>query len=177
MLEYHIKMLDKHPGHAICFRGDDALDKRTWIDNGVKKFVFRPTHLLFPTMRDCYLAVPGHWHSVSYRRKYFGDDFNEELFSLADGDDIIIGYYLKKHDLFALCTVWDKETDFRPIVDPAGGGTPCYTFPIIYPLGFPVEAGGYLIRKKNGGNHGKISPIIVNFMIDHSKTYIEKDEK
>ena len=190
MLEYHINKLNQYPNHAICFRGDVALEKRPWIDDdkpvtnychiateGVKKFVMRPSHIYFPTTRETYLGVPGHWHSVGYRRKYFGDDFNEDLFSLADGDDPLVGYYLKKHDIFVLCAVWDKMTDFRPIVD-SSGPTVWYTFPIVEPLGFPVEAGGYLIRQKNNEtNHGRTSPIIGQLLTDYTKIYIEKNEK
>lgn len=174
MLEYHIKKLNEYPNHAICFRGDGALEKRTWIDeNGIKKFVMRPTHMYFPTMRDCYLENPGHWHSVGYRRKYFGDDFNEELFSLADGDDPLVGYYLKKHEIFVLCAKWDKMTDFRPIVDPSGP-TVWYHFPIVEPLPFPIAAGGHAIRQKsNQTNHGKMDPMISRFLVDHNKIYTE----
>lgn len=180
MLEYHVKKLNEHPGHAICFRGDNALEKRTWIDKetGEKLYTMYSTDVLFPVTYDIYLGIPGHWHSVGYKRKFFEDDFNEELFSLADGDDPLIGYYLKKHEIFALCVVWDKETDFRPIVDPAGGGTVWYTFPIVHPLPFPVEAGGWLIRKKSQDtNHGRTSPIIVEFISDRDKIYKEKYEK
>jgi len=176
MLEYHVKKINEHFDCAICFNGDYALDKREWIDNGIKKFVLRPTHMYFPAKHEYCLGIPGHWHTVSYKRKFFKEDFNEELFSMADGDDILMGYYLKKHDLFALCVVWDKETDFRPIVDPSGP-TPCYVFPIIEPLGFPVAAGGHIIRQKYGGNHGRVDPKITELLGDHSKIYIEKNEE
>jgi hypothetical protein len=176
MLEYHVKKLNEHPNHAICFRGDDALEKRPWIYDGVPSFVMRPPHMYFPAIRDCYLGIAGHWHSVGYKRKFFGDDFNEELFSLADGDDPLIGYYLKKHDILILCVLWDKETDFRPIVDVVGGGKVWYTFPIVEPLPFPIAAGGCVIREKSSNtNHGRTSKIISEFLSDHDKIYIEKN--
>jgi glycosyltransferase involved in cell wall biosynthesis len=180
MLEYHVKKLNEHPHNAICFRGDMAVDKRIWTVNGVTKYVYRPDDILFPVNRDCFMMIPGHWHSVGYWRRFFEDDFNEELFSLADGDDPIIGYYMKLHEHVPLCVVWDKETDLRPIIDECGY-KPTETFPIVRPLGYP-ESGGTLIRNKFkasgyafGGNHGREEEKISKFLCDIRPEYVEKD--
>jgi len=177
MLEYYVKKLNEHPDNAICFRGDMALDKRIWTENGTKKFVFYPDDILFPVNRDCYLGIPGHWHSVGYWRRFFEEDFNEDLWKLADGDDVIMGYYLKKHKHFALCVVWDKETDFRPIAN----NRPSETFPIVRNVPYTEYSGGWLIRTKAQqteqkefvGQHGREDSKIRNFLLDYNIIYTE----
>ena len=174
MLEFHVKKLNEHYNTAICFRGDNAVDKRNWTENGVKKFVFRPDDILFPVNRNCYLAIPGHWHSVGYWRHFFKEDFNEDLFRLGDGDDPLVGYYFKKHETLILCVIWDGDDDFRPIIDECGY-KPCYHFPIVRPLNYPHSAGGDVIRaRSNDSGHGRLDKDVITFLGDVTKEYVEK---
>jgi hypothetical protein len=176
MLEYHIRKLDEHPGHVICFSGDMAMEKRTFIENGIKKYMMCSSHLYFPLDRDRYIAMPGHFASVSYKRSFIGEDFNEDLWKLADGDDPLMGYYLKKHEIPILCVKWDKQDDFRPIRDECNP-KPWQHFPLIDSLGYPEQAAGYLIRKKNPQtNHGYQSKELMDFFYNHSFVYIEKEQ-
>lgn len=181
MLEYHVKKLNEHPTEIICFRGDQVVDKREYIDpeDGIKKFVLRNGHIHFPVNRDTFLLIPGHWHSVGYFRRYFEDDFFDENFwKMANGDDILIGYYCRLHNILIRCVRWDKETDFRPILDEAGY-KPCYTFPIVAPVPMP-QSGGWLIRMKHphDGNHGfeakEVQDVLYSY---HKHVYIDKDKK
>lgn len=114
MLDYQIKKLNENPKHAICFNGENGLDKKTWNENGEKRYVFRNTVILVPTDIDRYILIPSHAYSVGYKRSYFKDDFNEEIWNLTHDDDLIMAYYLKIHETWPLCVKWDKETDFRP---------------------------------------------------------------
>lgn len=131
MLEYHLKKLSEYPDHAICFKGEEGLDKRTWNDNEEKKYVFRRWGILWPTDKDRYLLIPYHHYSISYKRSYFKDDFNEEVWNLSKSDDLIMSYYLKKHQIWAVCVKWDLETDFRVVERIA--------FPVIERLPYPSE--------------------------------------
>lgn len=132
MLEYHLQKLLQYPKSAICFRGDSIVEKRDWTDeDGSRKFMLRPTHLYFPVKEDRQLLIPGHWHSVSYRRKFFGPDFIAETTDLAINDDYCIGYYLKRNQVQIIVAVWDKETDWRPVND---NGRPAYSFPVVRSL-------------------------------------------
>jgi hypothetical protein len=115
MLEYHLKKLNEYPNHVICFKGEEGIDKRTWNENGERKFVFRRWSILWPTDKDRYLQIPYHHYSVSYKRKYFKDDFNEKLWEISNIDDLIMSYYLKKNEIWTICVKWDKETDFRVV--------------------------------------------------------------
>lgn len=175
MLAYHLKKMIQYPNMVIVFRGDSIVDKRDWVENGVKKYTLKPTHLYFPAITDQYLLIPGHWHSAGYRRKFFKADFpSEEYLSLSVNDDVVMGYYLKKHRTLVMCAAWDEETDFRPVND---YGRPCYTFPIVESLSFE-SSGFHEFRKKEGDHVGQVNNTIVKpFMEDGHTTVYEEDHE
>ena len=168
-MEFHVKKLDQFPRHAICFTGDIGVDVRRWIDeNGKKRYAYLEHSFYIPPLYPHYLLVPGHWHSVSYRRYYFkDDDWNAHTWKLSTGDDMVMGYYLKKNQLFALCVPWDKEADWRPVHYYGRWGA---SFPIVSEVFYPkpeITAGG-LIKSTFGGNHGREDKELTNlFMIIH----------
>jgi len=156
MLECHIKKLNEYPYHAICFKGEQGFDKRRWIDeNGVKKYVIRPWPLFCPTDKDRYLMIPYHEHSVSYKREYFKDDFNNEIWGLSSSEDLIMGYYLKLHETWAICSKWGGETDFRPNFDRI-------IFPIVKKLSYSLEDNLY---KKYYGSFLSRAPEIIRKLL------------
>lgn len=180
MLEYNVKKINEHPDCVICYRGDVSLDKRDYIDNdGIHKYKYSPSHINFPANRDNYLLMPGHSHSACYKRSFFKEDFNEELWKQADGDDPLIGYYARIHEVPILCVKWDKEIDFRLVhVERT-----IYSFPVIGSLPYNETDGGYLIRSKfeelNGYTeiHGKMSTIISKGLYETwGKIYTEKKQ-
>ncbi len=173
MLEYHLQKLLQYPNSAICFRGDAIVEKRNWVDeDGSRKFMLRPTHLYFPTKEDRQLLIPGHWHSVSYRRKFFGADFHQVTTDLAINDDICVGYYLKQKQVQIICAVWDKETDFRPVND---NGRPAHTFPIVRSLPHGNISGFHDHRDAVGNHVGVLNEIRYKAEMEdgHTKIYSE----
>jgi len=171
MLEYHLKKQHEHPNSVIAFRGDNPVEIREWIEDGIKKYTVKPTHFYFPVKKDSQLAVPGHWHSVSYRRGFFEDDFlNEEYHLASQNDDIAIGHYMKRKQIPIVCATWDKETDFRPVND---HGRSSFSFPIVQSLPF-IESGFYEFRVKCGDGYGITKPEVAQFMGDHEIIYTEK---
>lgn len=174
MLEFHVKKLDQYPRHAICFTGDIGVDVRRWIDeDGKKRYAYLGHSFYIPPLFDHYLLVPGHWHSVSYRRYYFKDDWNEHIWRLSTGDDMVMGYYLKKNHFFALCVPWDKETDWRPVHYFGRWGA---SFPIVREIMYPRTeiTAGDLIRTTFGGNHGIEKPELTDLLHDKSEIYYEE---
>jgi len=170
MLEYHLKKQEQYTNSAIAFRGDVPIEKREWEEDGIKKYVLRTTHFYFPVKHDLRLLIPGHWHSVSYRRKFFKEDFlDEEFLSLSNNDDILVGYYFKKNRIPIICATWDKETDYRPVNDYGRGS---WSFPIKFPLPFP-SSGFDEFRKKSGSGYGKTNIDVEKFMGNHDIIYIE----
>lgn len=169
MLEYHIEKRKEYPDGIICFRGDIPLDKRAWEENGKCKYALYKTHFFFPVRKDSQLAVPGHWHSVSYKREFFGDDFNRdaEFITGCANDDLIVGYYAKKKRVDIVCVAWDKETDFRPVNDYGRGA---WSFPIIEPLPYP-SSGFDEHRKEAGDGYGKCSAEVTDFLHNNDVIY------
>lgn len=172
MLEYHIKKMEQYPNSAIAFRGDIPVEKREWIDDdGVKKYTLRPTHFLFPVKNDLQLIIPGHWHSVGYKRSFFKEDFFDKDFLTGSvNDDVLMGYYCKKHQIDVRCVKWDGESDWRAVNQL---GRACYSFPIDYSLPYP-NSGFYEFRQVNNDSQGRIDPHISKVIEDHDTIYIEK---
>ena len=171
MLEYHLKKMAQYPDSVIAFRGDLPVEKREWEEDGVKKYMMKNTHFYFPVKHDSWLVVPGHWHSVGYKRKFFKDDFlNEEFLKSSENNDILIGYYMKKNERLIVCASWDKETDWRPVNDM---GRPSHSFPIIDPLPYP-NSGFYEFRMACGDGYGRSNPEITGLIGNYDIIYFEK---
>lgn len=139
MITYHLKKLEKYTeNHAVCFRGNRPMDMRTWTEGESVWANLYHTHVHFPTKHDVYLQFPDHWHTVSYRRKFFQDDiFDEKFLSLTWNNDILMAYYAWTHNFYFLCAEYDKETDWRPVNHDGRGSN---TFPLSKML--PVTGNG-----------------------------------
>ena len=171
MLEYHLYGLKKYPNCATAFRGDLIIEKREWIENNIEKYTLDSTHIYFPTKYDAQLIIPGHWHSVGYKRNFFQEDFLlEEFLLLSDNDDVLAGYYLKKNNIHIRCLTYDKETDWRPVNDSGRGS---HSFPIIEPLSFP-SSGFSEFREKHGDHMGRTEQQVWDLIHNHNKIYINK---
>jgi len=151
MLVTHLKLLKKYPhNHSICFRGNWPMELRTWYEDGKKMAKFWNCHTYFPTDRDIYLQLPDHWHSVSYRRKFFKPDFlDEDFLNTTWNNDHLLGYYAWTHNFYYICPYIKEETDKRP-VNADGRGSSSY--PIKNQLGFDV-GGCYHYRNSKYDNH------------------------
>ena len=172
MLEYHLKKMSEYPESIICFRGDNPIEKREWNEDGITKYTLNPTHFYFPIKYDGRLVQPGHWHSVSYKRKYFDDDFLDESFlSMSTNDDILSGYYFRLKQIPFICATWENETDWRPVNDNGRGS---HSFPIVKQLPYP-DSGFNEFRRQSGNHMGSIDEkIFKEFTQNNHKIYIEK---
>ena len=161
MLEYIMKKQEQYPYAVIGFRGDQILEKREFMHNGLSKYVLLGTHAFFPLKKDYHGAVPGHWHSVTYKRKFIENDFFSETYlGVAASDDHIISYYLLSKGIEYIMVAWDKEDNFIPVNDmplkdgkPLTHGKPSHHFPIKYQLGFPDGTAGFAVFRKKSGDH------------------------
>ncbi len=172
MLEYHLKKLNEFPKSAICFRGDAPIEKREWKENEKNLYILASTHLFFPVKHDLQLKIPGHWHSVGYRRSFFDEEFlTKEFLSLSNNDDILVGYYFKKKQIDIRCVTWDKETDWRPV---NWHGRPAHSFPIKYSLPYP-SSGFNEFRKQSGDGYGKSSKELEIYMNNNDIVFEENN--
>lgn len=172
MIDYHLKMQEKYNSKAvICFRGDIPAEKVLLNpDSDDKKYQLRPCHTYFPVREDFRLVIPGHWHSVSYKRGYFGEDFLDPNFlSLADNDDLLIAYYFKKKGKPIICANWENETDYTPVND---NGRPAWSFPIDWALSH--HASGFdEFRRITSDQNGRLKKELFDFITDNSIIYEE----
>jgi hypothetical protein len=151
MISHHLKKLQQYPNnHAICYRGNQPMELRTWIEDEKTIGILRHSCVLFPTQHDIYLKFPDHWHSVSYRRKFFKDDFfDPEFLSMTWNNDHLMAYYAWLHDFYFLCATWEKETNYRPVNDYGRGSS---SFPILESLPFDGNSGCNLWRQQLGSD-------------------------
>lgn len=168
MLEYHLYKQNQYPNCAISFRGDRLCEKREWMENGKKRWIYVSLCDNFPVQHDCNITITGHWHSVSYKRSMFNEDFlNEDfLFNNHWSDDIIIAYYFAKNDMEIKCVAWDKETDFRLV---NYHGRNCNSFPVLNSLSFE-STGCYVLRHRTGvrvGDQSTYPKEWVDFISNH----------
>lgn len=170
MLEYHLKKMQQYPNSIIAFRGDVPIEKREWEEDKTKKYILRPTHIFFPVKQDSQLAIPGHWHSVGYKRGFFKDDFFD-IIPLSDNDDTLVGYYAKKNQIDIVCAAWDKETDWRAVNE---NGRCASSFPIKYTLPYP-NSGFYEFRVKSGDGYGRAEKEILDLLHNHDIIFTEKN--
>jgi len=167
LLEYHIKKLIEYPEYVVCFASDSAREKIYLEDqgDGLTRFRMHGSRVDFPLVKDAYAGSPGHNGSASYKRYYLEEDFNEELFALADGDDPMMGYYLKKHQRCIIMVKWD-QSDFPGAIQ---------NMPMINGITFPKWSGGWLIRQKNSQTvHGMMSEELMDLLSDNFYVYIER---
>lgn len=148
MISYHLKKLKQYPDkHAICFRGNQPLDLRTWVENGKTMAKFYGTHFYFPVKQDSYLTLPDHWHTVSYRRKFFDDDiFDPEFLGMTWNNDQLLAYYALTRGFYFLCAAYDHEIDFRPVNELGRGAN---SFPIKEMLPFPQSSAYNIYKEKS----------------------------
>mgnify|MGYP006215781553 CR=1 FL=1 len=144
MIEYHLLKLNQYPKQAIAFRGDRLYEKRESEDSETKSHTFTLIPDYFPVKEDLNLMVPGHWHSVGYKRSFFNDTFLDRdfLFNNHWSDDILVAYYVARNNLEIKCVAWDEETDFR-LVNTDGRSS--VSFPVVQCLPF-TESGCHVLR-------------------------------
>ena len=179
MLEYIFKKQEQYPEAVIGFRGDTILDKRPFMHNSVPKYVLLGSHAYYPLKHDTHAAVLGHWHSVTYKRRFIEDDiFDDYFMGVAASDDHIMSFYMIEKRREQMICAWDKEDNFIPVNDMAAGiGKGSSHFPIKQQLGFPVadDVGFTVFRRKAGDHIGFIrNDFTKNWIWSTAKVYIQK---
>lgn len=63
---------------------------------------------------DTEVQIMEHYKTVSYKRKYFKDDFFEEFIGKSWNDDVLLGAYMGKYKIRKIVLNYKKETNFHP---------------------------------------------------------------
>lgn len=129
-IEYHLLKREKYTNMAIGFAGIGAIDGSCHFCTTVKK--------------DVRVKVIEGYKTVSYKRKFFSDDFIE-FSSKSWSDDITISAYLGKNDIKKMVVTYDLDEDFSPRVE---------SFPCVRIL--PNERGGcWVFRNEDTDDNNK----------------------
>jgi hypothetical protein len=115
-IEYHLEKRKEYPDCALGFAGLTAIDGSCHFCTTVKN--------------DVRVKILEGYKTISYKRSFFEDDF-EEFRHGSWNDDIIISAYLGMKNIRKFVISYDKDTDFSPVVE---------SFPVIGHL--PNERGG-----------------------------------
>jgi len=123
-IEYHLLKRETYPDSVLGFAGIASIGGDCHFCTTVKK--------------DVRVKIIEGYKTVSYKRGFFNDDFEE--FTIGNwNDDMIISAYLGKNDIQKIVMNYDKDTDFNPRVE---------SFPVIGHL--PNERGGCWLFRNEG---------------------------
>lgn len=140
-IEYHMLKRKIYPNCALGFAGIGSIEG----DN---------CHFCTPVKNDTRVKILEGYKTISYKRSFFKDDFED--FAVGNwNDDLIISAYLGKENIKKIVMNYNLITDFSPRAE---------SFPVI--KSFPNEYGGcYLYRINN---------IPDNHDIYYKKGYLER---
>jgi hypothetical protein len=121
-IEYHLKKREQYPNEAIGFAGLGSF-------NG-------ECHFCTSVPKDVRVKILENYKTVSYKRGFFGEDF-EEFSKGSWSDDVIISAYLGKNEIKKYVVNYEGDLDFRARVE---------SFPCVRIL--PNEKGGCTVFKE-----------------------------
>ena len=160
MIKYHLLKQEKYNNEKIiAFRADMGVKKVEVENEKGRGYYFESAGLPYPCEVDTQAKIPGHWHSVSYRRYMLDDNFlfSQNFLDLAPSDDHLMSYYALKKRLDIIVPRFDEETDWSPI----NQYRPGYCFPIVRSLPV-VENSGFIRFRKDAKHHnGPLSEELV----------------
>ena len=111
------------------------------------------THFCVSVFKDCHVNFLQHYKTVSYRRKFFGEDFNSFIAEFVDmetmagwNDDITVGAYMKRSGYKAMVRAYAGEEQLITIEqwEEKGG---VLTFPVLRHIARGGEEGCYRYRR------------------------------
>ncbi len=124
MLEEQVKNQEKFPNTAVGYDGC-----RAERDNGEELFHDQRDHYVVSVYKNIYVSWLQNYKTVSYKRKFFDDDFYE-FSKLSWNDDIVTSAYLGKQKISKLVTFYEHEEKLDTIekwIEKGGVST----FPVI----------------------------------------------
>ena len=128
-LVYHPDMVTEHIKHQLA---NDFAYGYDGMDNRHESFRFNDVrdHYVVSIYIDLPVNILQHYKSVSYKRKYFEQDFWDEFIGKTTSDDILLSAYMNYKDILKMVMSYDKEEQLIDIEDwrIKGGVT---TFPVI----------------------------------------------
>lgn len=111
LINEHIKNQSKWPEYAV---GYDGMSSRS-TDGSISSFFGDSRDYYFSANhRNSLVDILQHYKTVSYRRRFFKDDFQSFIDKESTwNDDISLAAYFSKHKRGRLTTYYDKDPEFK----------------------------------------------------------------
>jgi hypothetical protein len=126
-LIYHKDMIREHVKNQStrdCVFGYDALDSVEPVFNDKRD------HFVVSVPFEVEAKIMQHYKSVSYKRKYFDNDFFADFVGKTKSDDILLSAYMKKQNIKKIVMPYEHEEKIESLEDwEKKGGV--ITFPVI----------------------------------------------
>jgi len=145
MLEEQIKNQSRYENTAVGYDGI-----RAELENGKEPFEDQRNCFVVSIYQNVYVNYLQHYKTISYRRRYFGDDFEDFIKLGSWNDDVTIGAYLTKRNIKKMVTFY--EFDERLITTEQWsnkGGVE--TFPVLGHTHHHTMEGCNLFRQEDAG--------------------------
>ena len=122
MIAEQVKNQNKYPNTAVGYDGCKALDPTVFDDIR--------NHYVVSVYKDIEVNILQHYKTISYRRKFFEDDFLTDFALHSWNDDIAVSAYMGKQGIKKLVTYYEHEEPLLTIEEwRAKGGVT--TFPVL----------------------------------------------
>jgi len=153
-LIYHPKMLEEQVKNQSLYEntavGYDGC--RAERDNGEELFHDVRDHYVVSVYRNIYVSKLQHYKTVSYKRKFFNDDYEEFIKLGSWNDDITNSAYMSKMNIKKMVTFYEHEEKLITEDDwrLKGGVT---TFPVLNHTSHEGLEGCTLYRQENASDN------------------------
>jgi hypothetical protein len=164
LISEHIKNQEKFPGCAV---GYDGMRSRDNFFNDQRDHYFTSNY------RSSVVDVLQHYKSISYKRKYFEDDFNEFFRTNSDqwNDDYIISAYLATKNIDRIATYHSSDTKFETLDEWINGGGVA-TFPVLRHTAHEGQEGCWHFRNNPEINE-KALHLLIKYIDPERHRYLE----
>jgi hypothetical protein len=138
MVEEQVKNQNKYENTAVGYDGVRAEDPTVFDD--IRNYY------VVSIYKDVEVNHLQHYKTISYRRKFFKEDFFTEFLGLSWADDILVAAYLGKHKIKKIVTYYEHEEKLLTIDEWREKGGVA-TFPVLRHTSHEGQEGCNLYRR------------------------------
>ena len=158
LVNEHIKNQQKWENNPVGYDG-----MRSRNENGTFSSFFNDIRDYYysANYRDSIVDILQHYKSISYKRKYFDDDFFNFITEMSSwNDDLVVSSYFAKKKINRICTYYHLDKDCKTKEEWESQLT--HSFPIIRHTEHRSDEGCNIERQKNGNNNENIMYNIID---------------
>ncbi len=158
LVNEHIKNQQKWENNPVGYDG-----MRSRNENGTFSSFFNDIRDYYysANYRDSIVDILQHYKSISYKRKYFDDDFFNFITEMSSwNDDLVVSSYFAKKKINRICTYYHLDKDCKTKEEWESQLT--HSFPIIRHTEHRSDEGCNIERQKNENNNENIMYNIID---------------